>query len=568
MKKNALHFGACALALVFGIALSAGRADTNAIFQAKVMAPKACSAAGVAGLKLDAVRVKSITETPAGNLTLPGAPMLTNLPAFCRVEAVVETSSDSQINFEVWLPAVSSWNGKLVTTGNGGYSNGLNYGDMAQAMRQGYATIGGDTGHQTPTPDDLLWGVGHPEKIIDWGARSVHSITEAGKRITEWMQGTPARRAYFCGCSTGGHQGYAEIQRYPKDFDGVIAGAPGNNRVRLNAGFLWQFLSNHNSNDNTTPIIPAWKLPLITRAVVATCDARDGVVDGVVDGPRTSDFDPPVPLCRNGDADNCLTATQLAALQKMYAGPKNPCTGEQIYPGWPKSSEALTGGGNGLPVFGGNRHWGTSEPTRAHLWRHWVFNDPQWNWWGFDFDQDLARAETKVGAMVDQVNANIGAFKARGGKALAYQGWQDPVVNAIDTIAYYDRVKKLQGSQQETEKFFRLFLVPGMGHCSGGTGTTNFGNQGSPSPINDPDHDILAALDNWVEKGVAPEKIIASKALNGVTVRTRPLCPYPRRAVYKGSGSTDDAANFICRPDSSGTPSLRRTPRNSRDAHP
>src|SRR5262249_51649266 len=242
----------------------------------------------------------------------------------------------------------------------------VNYGDMAEAMRKGYVAIGGDAGHQTATPDDLLWGVGHPEKIIDWGARSVHSITEAGKRIIERMQGTPARRAYFCGCSTGGHQGYAEIQRYPQDFDGVVAGAPGNNRVRLNAGFLWQFLANRQPETDSPPIIPASKLPAITRAVVQACDALDGVADGVVDDPRTCSFDPSSLLCKQDEDATCLTSDQVNALKKLYAGARNPRTGQQIYPGWPKSSEALTVNANGLPAIGWQLYWGGSEPTRAN----------------------------------------------------------------------------------------------------------------------------------------------------------------------------------------------------------
>jgi len=346
-------------------------------------------------MKLDDVQAKSVTEVQAGSFAPPGAQSPTNLPAFCRVEAMVTATSDSLINFEVWLPTVETWNGKLVTTGNGGYSNSLNYGEMANAMRRGYAVIGGDTGHQTATSDDLLWGAGHREKIIDWGTRSIHSITEAGKRIIAWIQGKASRRAYFCGCSTGGHQGYAEIQHYPNDFDGIIAGAPGNNRVRLNVGFLWQFLSNHNSNDNTTPIIPASKLPLITRAVLATCDAQDSAVDGVIDDPRACNFAPSVLLCRDGDADDCLTALQLAALRKMYDGPQNPRTGVQIYPGWLKSSEALTVRANGLPTSGWDRYWGTTEPARANFWRCWVFGNPRWDWWTFDFDHDLAAAEAK-----------------------------------------------------------------------------------------------------------------------------------------------------------------------------
>ena len=490
------------------------------------------SPAAIGRCDLDALATltsSSVTIRAAQRVAGPERPGLQS-EARCRVEASVSAAPGSLINFEVWIP--ERWNQKLVVTGNGGYSNALSTRDMTQAVAAGYAAIGGDTGHQTPTPDDLLWGAGHPERIIDWGSRSIHAITEPGRRIAEIAGGEPVRRAYFNGCSTGGHQAYAEIQRYPHDFDGVVAGAPGNNRVRLNTGFLWQFLANRRRADSTT-IIPATKLAMITKAIVAACDANDGVTDGVVDDPRTCSFDPAALQCKAGDEPGCLTGEQVGALNKMYGGAKNPRTGEQIYPGWPKSSEALTVTANGQPQSGWHQYWGTAEPTRVNFWRHWVFADRGWDWWSFDFDRDLGAADAKVGRLIDQVNSDLSAFKARGGKAIVYQGWQDPVVNAIDTIAFYERVRARQGSQTEVDQFFRLFMVPGMGHCSGGTGATNF--------------DAVAALDSWVEAGIPPDRIIASRIVDGATVRTRPLCPYPLKAVYTGSGSTDDAANFRCR---------------------
>lgn len=244
------------------------------------------------------------------------------------------------------------------------------------------------------------------------------------------------------------------------------------------AGFLWQFLANRRRGDHATSI-PASKLPMIGEAVVAACDTLDGVRDGIVDDPRSCRFDPTALQCKAGDEPGCLTSEQVGALNKMYAGARNPRTGEQIYPGWPKSSEALTVAPNGQPQSGWQQYWGTAEPTRVN------------------------------------------------------QGWQDPVVNAIDTIAYYERVRARQGSRQEIDRFFRLFMVPGMGHCSGGPGATSF--------------DALAALDTWVEKGVPPDRIIASRVVDGAVVRTRPLCPFPQKAVYVGSGSTDVAGNFACR---------------------
>jgi feruloyl esterase len=507
--------------------------------------PAQCDRGPLDRLDLPGLTIEGVEAVPEGGFTLPrSSTAIAQTPSFCRVRATVSSTPDSQIRFEVWIPA--KWNGKIVVTGNGGYGNALTYPDMVLALSEGYAAAGGDTGHQTSTPDDLLWGVDHPQRIIDWGSASIHTITGPSKRIVERLEGRSPVRAYYYGCSTGGHQGYAEIQRYPQDFDGVIAGAPGNNRVRLNAGFLWQFLANRDKNVDSPPIIPASKLPIITKAVIAACDAVDGVTDGVVDDPRRCSFDPASLGCQNGDAASCLTPAQVAALNKLYEGAKNPRTGEQIYPGWPKSSEALTVNANGLPGVGWHLYWGGTEPARANFWRYWVFNDPNWNWWTFDFDRDITRADDRVGRMIDQVNPDISAFAGRGAKAIVYQGWQDPVVNALDTIAYYAKVRARQGSQAKTDAFFRLFLVPGMGHCSGGPGATSFGNQNAPSPITDAQHDLLSALDAWVEKGAAPNRIIASRVVNGVTTRTRPLCAYPRRAVYTSTGSTDAADNFVC----------------------
>lgn len=509
-------------------------------------AQPACSDAALQPLASAPLSITSAEAVAAGAFDPPrGRGAFADLPAFCRVAAVATPRPASRIEFEVWVP--QSWNGKLVVTGNGGYGNVPSYGDMAHALRQGYAAAGGDTGHQGATPDDLLWGVGHPDRIEDWGSRSIHAITDPAKRIAAAVGGQALRRAYYYGCSTGGHQGYAEIQRFPDDFDGVIAGAPGNNRVRLNAGFLWQFLSNHTRDGGADPILPASKLPVITRAVVAACDGLDGVSDGIVDDPRRCRFEPASMACRSGDAPHCLTPPQVEALSKMYAGATSPRTGAVVYPGWPKSSEALTSTPDGRPLSGWQQYWGSTEPTRAAFWRHWVFGDGGWDPWTFDFDRDLARADATVGRLVDQVDPEIQAFKASGGKAIVYQGWQDPVVNALDTIAYYERVRERQGSQPATDDFFRLFLVPGMGHCGGGTGATSFGNQGAPAPVADRQHDLLRALDAWVERGEAPDRLIASRVVDGKVVRQRPLCPYPQRAVYKDSGSTDDAASFECR---------------------
>jgi feruloyl esterase len=468
---------------------------------------------------------------------------LTNMPAFCKVNGTTSSAPDSLVHYEMWVPS-SGWNGKLVVTGNGGYAPDANFSDMQHALQRGYATMVGDTGH---TSEDLLFVIGHPQKIVDWGTSSVHDITVAGKQVLAHLQGSAATKSIYYGCSTGGHQAYAEVQRYPTDFDGVVAGDPGNNRVALNAEFMNRFLAIHATNDNATPLLTTAKVRLVTNAAIAACDSLDGVTDGVIGDPRvctTAQFNVTSLACATGqDPSTCLLPAELSAVQKIYAGPVNPRTLAAVYPG------PVVGSESGWASYWGETNAstpGTTEPTRSDFWRFWVFNNPDWNWWTFNFDRDMTYAWDTVGPKVDQVNPDISAFKANGSKLITYQGWADPVVNPLDTVAYYNAVLAKQGSQAEMDKFFRLFMVPGMGHCSGGVGSTNFGNQGGPSPVVDAQHDVLAAMDQWVTQGTAPDSIIASKVSAGATVQTRPLCPFPRKAVYKGSGSTDDATNFSC----------------------
>ena len=507
----------------------------------------ACDSTSLGAVGLEGARVTSVVRVGAGALALPGvAGSAARAPAFCRIRGEASAAPGSRIVFELWLPEGATWNGKLVATGNGGYSPALSYGDMAMLLRRGYAVLGGDTGHQSDDPNDLRFVVGHPERLQDWGTRSIHAIVVPAKALARAIGGRPVRRAYFYGCSTGGQQGFASMQRYPDDFDGVIAGAPGSNRVRLNAAFLWQWRANHAPNDSAPILTPA-KLALVTRAVTAACDATDGLRDGVLDDPRDCTWQPSALRCAGAEKADCLTAHQIDALERMYAGARNPRTGEQIYPGWPKGSEAPMVAPDGTVLAGWHHYWGAAEPARIGFWRHWVFEDEQWDPRRFDFDRDLATADAKVGRDVDHTSVDLSAFKRRAGKAIVYQGWADPVVSALDVIGYYERLRARDGSQAATDDYFRLFLVPGMAHCARGTGTTSFGNQGAEAPICDAQHDLIEALDRWVEQGVAPERIVASRLDGGRVTRTRPLCPYPRRAFYSGSGSTDDASAFACR---------------------
>ena len=470
-------------------------------------------------LTIPQTTITSAADSPAGPFS-PGGPgggrggAARPFPAFCRVAAVAKPVADSEIRIEVWLPESAAWNGKILGTGNGGYSGALGYADMERGLRLGYAVAGSDTGH---AGSDLKFGLGHPEKINDWAWRAVHVMTDTAKLIVRSYYGRFAAQSYFSGCSTGGQQALTEAQRFPRDYDGILAGAPGNNRVRLNVGFLWSWLA---ANRDATAALPASKLPLLQRAVVAACDDLDGVKDGIIGDPRACRFDPAALECRDADTSACLTKAQVTAVRAIYDGAKNPRTGERLYSGWERGSEA---GWTGYFV-------GQREPARLDFWRYWVFDDPNWNFRSFDFDRDVAYADSRV-AFLTANDPDLSRFQNRGGKLLIYQGWADPVVPPEDTIRYYESLIRSAG-RDRTSDTARLFLIPGMGHCSGGPGPSTF--------------DGLAALDTWVSQGTAPSRIVATHSTGGKVDRSRPLCPYPLVARWKGAGSTDDAASFEC----------------------
>lgn len=456
--------------------------------------------------------------------------------AVCKVRGVSTPTARSNIHFEVWLP-LTGWTGRIEEIGNGGYSPQIRFDELAPLLRNGDAAVATDTGH---AGDGLDFGFDNTDAIADWGHRAVHQSIVAGKAIATAFYHQPPRYAYFAGCSTGGHQALMEAQRYPKDFDGILAGDPGNNRTNLNFGFLWQFLSNHPDGDNNHTILSASDLKLVNQAVVEKCDALDGVRDGVITDPRLCHFDPAELRCSSAKSGQCLTEAQIAALHKMYSGARRRDTGEQIYPGWPLGSEAIEGAG-GWQVYWANPQK-PDEPQRVDYFRRWAFNDPAWNWWTFDWAKGVDTARSKLGPLVDAVSSDLSAFRRHGGKLIIYQGSADPVVSAPDTIAYYDRVA---AKNPDAESFVRLFMVPGMAHCAGGPGATSF------SSGSDPDHNIGFALRHWVEDGKAPDRIIAVKYKtrqpdSGILM-SRPLCVWPKLPAYNGSGDTNDAASFVCR---------------------
>ena len=443
----------------------------------------------------------------------------------CSVKLISRPVPDSEIGVEIWLPPAEKWNGKFLGTGNGGYSGDLSYSAMKSALEKGYAVAGSDTGHQG---GDLKFGSGHPEKIDDWGYRAVHIMTETAKLVIRNYYGRFAAEAYFSGCSTGGHQALSEAQRYPSDYDGILAGDPGNNRVRLNVGFLWSWKA---TNGGPELPFPPSKLPMLNKAVIAACDELDGVRDGVIGDPSGCKFDPSSLLCKGADGPACLTASEAAAVRKVYDGAHNPRTGERLYAGWVPGSEA---GWAGYFV-------GHPEPARLDFWRYWVFDNTAWDPLTFDFDRDVAYTDTKMAAVIAN-ESDLKAFEQHKGKLILYQGWADPVVPPDDTIRYFESVEKAMG-RAHARDFMRLFMVPGMGHCGGGPGSASF--------------DALSALDAWVSRNVAPDRITAAHLQNGVASYTRPLCPFPQVARPRVQGSTDKAEDFVCSTGAIGTKGRR-----------
>jgi feruloyl esterase len=477
----------------------------------------------------------------AGSYKASPADELRDMPTFCRVHGIAKPVPGSTIGLELWLPE-TGWNGKIEMFGNGGYSSKMSYASLGEQLRRGYAVLATDTGH---SGDDPGFAAGRPETIIDWGHRAVHASIVAAKPIVAAFYGMAAQRSYFSGCSTGGHQALMEAQRYPEDFDGIIAGDPGNNRTHLNAGFLWQFVANHRKDGAATPIIPPAKLAAVSAAVIKACRGRDGGLstDTFLTDPEACAFQPKDLLCKAGDADDCLTREQADALSTMYGGARNPRNGEIIYYGWPKGSENSGQVVKGLP--GWSLYWAdpadASKPARSNFWKLWAFDDPNWDWKGFDFDAGMKAVDDRLASTINAMSPDISAFAARGGKLLQYHGLADPVVPPRDSIDYFERVQAHQAKSKDaaadaTAGHYRLFLVPGMEHCKGGEGATVF--------------DAQQALEDWVEAGKSPATMVATKYVNdkredGVAFR-RPLCPYPGQARYGGQGDPADAGSFTC----------------------
>ena len=464
------------------------------------------------------------------------------LPAFCRVAIDLRPSADSDIKMEVWLP-LGEWNGKFQGRGNGGFAGEIDYHAMAVAVHQGYATAGTDTGHAA-AGTDARWALNHPEKIVDFGYRAIHEMTQTAKTVIKEFYGNRLQHSYFASCSNGGRQALMEAQRFPADYDGIIAGAPANYWTHLVTSAVWNAQA---TTSDDASYIPASKLPAIAGAVNEACDAQDGVTDGILNDPRKCRFDPATILCKAENSDKCLTAPQVTALKKLYEGAQDS-HGNKIFPG------LLPGAEDGP---GGWAPWITGQaPGKSLLFAFgggfftdMVYDNPDWSYKNAELGEAVNAADTKLAKTLNATDANLGPFKTRGGKLIIYHGWDDPAISALNTVDYYNQVVSTMG-KQNVDAFARLYMVPGMQHCDGGVGPDSFGQSG-PSPVeNDAQHSLQLSVERWVEKGVAPSTIIATKyagrGASGDVEMTRPLCPYPQIAKYKGSGDSNDAANFAC----------------------
>lgn len=480
---------------------------------------------------------------PAGTFVTPTTPpqTITNLPQFCRVAGFTTPTSDSHINFEVWVPE-SGWNLKYLQAGCGGFCGSISYGSMAEPLRRGYASAATDDGHQA-SGVDASWAVGHPEKVVDFGYRALKETTDVAKDIIMALKSNSPSRSYFMGCSDGGREALMEAQRYPRDFDGIVAGSPANYWTHLFTGFVWdeKALAATSSGD-----LSQADLTVVSNAMLAQCAGQDG-------GLSTDQFLNNPPACRFNPEKLSLPQDKIAAIKKIFSGPPGIFPGYQVggdeasnpanWPAW------VTDSGNPASALQGL--FGNS------YFQNMVFPNSGWTPDTFSIAQNAHEADARTGAILNSIDPNLSPFKSHAGKLIQYVGWGDSAISPENDINYYNDVSRVLGPHEDIQDFYRLFMVPGMAHCGGGPGANAFGNGiNGPNPLDAAD-DLLSALDRWVENRVAPDKIIATKYVNNVPTQgiafQRPLCPYPQIAKYNGSGSTTSAASFACvKPDNGG----------------
>ena len=514
------HIAATSLSTIFlGLVLFTG---TTAM---------AATCESLSSVEIPNTTISTAQSITGGTFVPPGGAPISGLPPFCRVALTVTPTADSHINVEVWMPVPPGWNGRYLGTGGGGYTGAINYSSLAGGVDLSFAVANTDMGTVPATVLDGTALVGHPQRWLDFGSRSTHEMTVAAKTLVQAFYGEPANYSYFSGCSTGGHQALEEAQIFPDDYDGILGGAPGHNRTHLHTAFVWDYAVPHKT---AGAFIPPSKLALLNGAVLAACVGKDGglTTDGFLTDPRDCSFNPAILQCPAGDAPNCLTAQQVDTAKKFYDGPRNSRTNARIYPGWPLGSELnwvfledpSLFGLPAAPAFEGITTWALGL---------------NYNPLTVDFDTSMAKVDAVLAPTVNFMSTDLSRFSQGGGKLILYQGFADFIVSPQDTINYYERIMSERGmTLAQEQSFIRLFMVPGMGHCAGGPGPNSF--------------DALSPLIQWVEQGVAPSRIVATKYVNdnpaqGIQM-TRPLCAYPQEARF-GSGDPNAAQSFVCTSD-------------------
>jgi hypothetical protein len=496
--------------------------------------------------------IESSVTVPAGSFKDPAVPwaLPAKLPEHCRVIGTIKPTADSNIRFEVWLPT-ANWNGKLQGAGNGGFAGSITYhGGLVEAVQRGYAGASTDTGHAAADNENVQWAKGHPEKLIDYGHRAIHLMTVNAKAVIKAYYGEAPKRSYFASCSNGGRQALMTAQRYPEDYDGIIAGAPANDWTGLMLGFLW------NSQVLLKPdaYVTADHAAALEAEVNTQCDVLDGVKDQIVGAPQSCKFQPEKLRCTDKPSKWCLTDPQIGALQSIYQGPRTS-SGTQLFPGFTPGAEAATAAGLNWAgwIFGPAPAGGTQGRFATNFMRSVVTGDDNWQPGRFDFDRDAQPMIERFGPILNATDPDLSRFASRGGKLILFHGWADAAVPPLNTINYFNSVGTKMGPQRD--QFARLFMVPGMQHCLAGPGPSVFGGITAAVQPANPSGDLSAALEQWVEKGVAPETIRAVRPKNlllalydptqGGVDRSALLCAYPKQAKLKG-GDQNDAASYTC----------------------
>lgn len=504
------------------------------VVEPQPVAQVAATCADLVQVTLPGGRIESAEAVAAGAPvgTEPGQAAIPAAAAFCRVKAVLTPNADSSIRVEVWLPERASWNGKLLGAGNGGFGSNLTVPalTMRGGVAQGYASVGSDLGHHATNDVDGAWALNQPKKVIDYGYRANHLAAGAAKQVVAAYYAEPLQLSYFHGCSDGGREALMEAQRFPEDYDAIIAGAPAIPWTRLATAFAADHLAVFGDPAGE---LTADALKTLQAGSLAACDDVDGLKDGLIEDPRRCAFDPRTLVCEAGETEGCLTSPQAEAARKLYQGVKD-AEGRPFFPGYAPGAEAVPGTWE---------LWLTSEKAQhgkfaTEFFRYLVHDDPSWSLDRFKLEEDYATAKAKVRGVLDADNPDIGPFLARGGKLILYHGWQDAAIAPENTINYYEAVKK---AHPEASDDVRLFMIPGLSHCLAGPGPNVF--------------DVLGAMDQWRRGGPAPEQMIATKYDNDIfgylglpakPQKTRPICAYPKTVAWDGSGPVEQAQSYSC----------------------